>query len=54
MLELSLEHLGVVVKETVVEPGQEAALAERNLRVERGLDRMVGRVGTRTLVLDML
>ncbi|KAJ9120066.1 hypothetical protein QFC22_002964 [Naganishia vaughanmartiniae] len=45
MLDLSLEHLGVVVKETVAEPGKEAALAERNLRVERGLDRMVDRVG---------
>ncbi|KAJ9103799.1 hypothetical protein QFC21_002261 [Naganishia friedmannii] len=46
MLDLSLEHLGVVVKETVAESGKEAALAERNLRVERGLDGMVERVGS--------
>ncbi|KAJ9092234.1 hypothetical protein QFC19_008771 [Naganishia cerealis] len=46
MLDLSLENLGVVVKETVAEPGKEAALAERNRRVESGLDRMVHRVGS--------
>jgi hypothetical protein len=50
MLDLSLEHLGVVVKETVAEPGKDAALAERNMRVEKGLDRMVERVGSRTFV----
>jgi hypothetical protein len=45
MLDLSLEHLGVVVKETVAEPGREAELAERNRRVESGLGKMIERVG---------
>lgn len=47
MLDLSLEHLGVVVKETVAEPGREAELAERNRRVESGLGKMIERVGDR-------
>lgn len=47
MLDLSLEHLGVVVKETVAEPGREAELAERNRRVESGLQKMIERVGNR-------
>jgi hypothetical protein len=49
MLDLSLEHLGVVVKETTAEPGKEAELADRNRRVEIGLQNMIERVGNRTL-----
>jgi hypothetical protein len=47
MLDLSLEHLGVVVKETTAEPGKEAELAERNRRVEEGLQKMIEHVGNR-------
>jgi hypothetical protein len=62
MLDLSLEHLGVVVKETVAEPGREAELAERNRRVESGLVKMIEKVGDRmywryvigSLVTDLL
>lgn len=50
MLDLSLEHLGVVVKETIAEPGKEAELAERNLRVEEGLQKMIESVGSRELL----
>lgn len=47
LLDLSLEHLGVVVKETSTEPGKEAELSERNRRVEQGLQKMIEDVGSR-------
>lgn len=47
LLDLSLEHLGVVVKETSAEPGKEAELMERNRRVEQGLQKMIEDVGSR-------